>query len=68
MLYMKVTKRVNSKSSHHEEEFIFYFFNVKSIWDDGCLLNLLWYSFHDVCKSDHYGVQLIQWCLPTISQ
>ena len=31
MLYMKVTKRVNSKSSHHEEEFIFYFFNVKSI-------------------------------------
>ena len=27
-----------------------------SIWDDGYPLNLLWYSFHDVYKSDHYVV------------
>jgi len=28
----------------------FYFFNFVSIWDEGCLLNLLWQSFHDVSQ------------------
>ena len=37
--YVKVVKRVNPKSSHHKNNF--YFFNFVSIWDDGCLLNLL---------------------------
>ena len=39
MLYMKVVKRVNPKSSHHKENFFFYFFNFMSIGNDGCSLN-----------------------------
>ena len=38
--YMKVLKRLNPKSSHHKEKIFFFYF--VSIWDDGCLLNLLW--------------------------
>ena len=42
------------------------FFNFVSVWDDGCLPNLLWLSFHDVSfhtsfhiyKSNHYAVFL----------
>lgn len=26
--------------------------------NSGCSLNLLWYSFHEVCKSNHYAVDL----------
>ena len=44
MVYMKVVKSANPKSSHHLENF-FYFFNFVSIWDDGYLLNLLWNHF-----------------------
>ena len=45
----KLLKRVNpKKSSHHKENFYFYFFNFISVWNDGCSLNILWYSFHDI--------------------
>ena len=45
----KLLKRVNpKKSSHHKEKFYFYFFNFISVWYDGCSLNILWYSFHDI--------------------
>ena len=47
MLCMKV-KRVNPKSFHHThknyythtQKLFFHFFNF--VWDDGCLLDLLW--------------------------
>lgn len=55
MLYIKV-KRVNPKSFYHMEKM--FFFYLISIWDDGCSLNLLWESFHDICKSNHYVVHL----------
>ena len=38
-LYMKV--RVNWKSCHHTQIFCVWFIFV-SVWDNGCLLNLLW--------------------------
>ena len=39
MLYMKIVKKVNPKSSRHKEkEYFFYFFNFVSIWDDRCSL------------------------------
>ena len=41
MLYMKL-KRVNPKSSHHKEKYVFFLFNFISVWDDGYSLNLLW--------------------------
>ena len=41
MLYMKVVKIVNPKSSHHKEK-TFFLFQV-SIWDDGFSLNSLGY-------------------------
>ena len=28
------------------------------MWDDRCSLNLLWPSFHDVCKWNHYAVHM----------
>ena len=31
VLYMKVVKRGNPKSSHHKESNFFYFFNVVSV-------------------------------------
>ena len=68
MLYMRVVKRVNPKSSHHKEIF-FNFFNFVSLWDDGYSLNLLWYIY-DVCKSNNYDVYLtlIQFFMLIISQ
>ena len=50
MLYMKVVKRVKPKSSHHKEKTFFYFFKFVSLWDDGCSLNVLLWSFHDVSQ------------------
>ena len=41
MLYMKIIKRVNSKSAHNKE---IYF--LLSMWDDGCSLKLLWSLLH----------------------
>lgn len=54
-VYTQVVNRVNLKSSHHIQSFL-YFFNFIAIWDDGCLLNLLGKSSHDACKSNHYAV------------
>ena len=48
MLYMKVVKRKKPKISHHKENSPL--FNFVSIWDEGCLLNLSWQSFHDVSQ------------------
>ena len=59
MFYMKVVKRGNPKSSHLKENSFFYFFNFVSIRDNGCSLNKLWSSFHDVCKSHHFAVHKI---------
>lgn len=28
------------------------------MWDDGCSLNALWLSFHDVYRLNHYAVLL----------
>ena len=36
MSYMKVVKRVNSKSGHHKEKY--FSFHFVTIWDDGCSL------------------------------
>ena len=41
MLYLKVVKTVNPKSSQNKENFFFYFFNFVFIRDDRCSLNLL---------------------------
>ena len=41
MLYMKIIKRVNSKSAHNKEIFF-----LLSMWDDGCSLKLLWSLLH----------------------
>ena len=58
MLYVKV-KRIEPKNSYPKKKIVFsYFFNFVSMWDDGCLLNLLWKLFHDICKSNHYVVHL----------
>ena len=45
--------RVNPEFSSQGKKF--FFFNVVSVWDDGCSLHLLWSSFHEVCKSNHYA-------------
>ena len=52
------------------ENIFFYFFNFVPICDDGCSLNLLWSSFHDVCKSNHHAICLkfIECCMSIISQ
>ena len=55
MLYIKFGKRVNPKRSDNKEFSFFYFV---SIWDDAYWLSLLWYSFHDVFKPNHYAVNL----------
>ena len=34
VVYLKVAKRVDPKSSHHKEKNIFFFF--VAIWGDGC--------------------------------
>ena len=47
MLYTKVVGRVNPKSSHHKGK----------IWDVGCSLNLLWWSFHDIMSNHDAGRQ-----------
>ena len=71
VLYTKVVKRANHKSPLHKEKIFFlsllYFL---SIWDNGCSLNLLWSSFHEVCKPNHYAVylQLKQCCMLIMSQ
>ena len=51
-------KRVNPKSFHHKEDFFLYFFTFVSLRDNGCSLNLLWSSFHDVCESNFCAVCL----------
>lgn len=47
MLSIKVVKRVNPKSHYCKENFFF----TSYLWEDGCSLNLLSSSFHDICKS-----------------
>ena len=54
---MKVVKTVNPEFLSQGKHF-FYFFNFVTIWGDRCSLNLLWSSFHDVCKSNHYAGHL----------
>ena len=49
-----------NKNSHHKENNSYCFHSV-SIRDDGCLLNLLWSSFHDV------GTQIIMLCIFNLS-
>ena len=34
MVYLKVVKRVDPKTSHHKEKTFFFFF--VSMWDGGC--------------------------------
>ena len=58
MLYIK---GVGSKSyvlSTKKTYILSYFFNFISIWDDRHSVSLLWSSFHDVCKSNHYAIHL----------
>ena len=68
MLYMKVMI-ANPESSPHKEKSLFSF-SFLSIWDDRYSLSLLWYSFHDVCKSNHYAIhlKLIKCYMSVISQ
>ena len=51
MIYLKVVKRIDLKSSHHKEKIFFVY-----IW--WWMLNLLWQSFHKICKSNHYALHL----------
>ena len=37
MLYTKVVKRVNPKSSYYKENIFFSFFNFVSMWDEHSL-------------------------------
>ena len=62
MLYMKI-KRVNPENSHHKERKFFYLFCFVSIWDDGCSVNLLWWSLHAVCKSNYGGMGMTNYSL-----
>ena len=41
-----------------KKNFFSNFSNFASFWDDGCSLNLLWLSAHNVYKSNHYVVRL----------
>ena len=70
MLYMKVMIANPESSFHKEKSSFFFFFSFISIWDDGYSLSLLWYSFHDVCKSNHYAIhlKLIKCYMSIISQ
>ena len=52
MVYIKDVKAVDPKSSHHKEK------TFVSVDDDGCSLNLLSSSFHNISKSKHYAVHL----------
>ena len=55
MLHVKA-KRVNPMSSCHKGNI--FVVNAVCIWGDGCSLNLLRQSFHDLCKSECYTVHL----------
>ena len=71
MLYMKVTKRVNPKSSHHEEKFLF-------LWVDICLYYI--FFIHSSISEDlpclalvyivikYYKVMLLKCCSQYISK
>ena len=60
----KILREQNPKNSHHKKKKYFSFFSFVFIWDDGCSLNLLWSSFHDVCESNHYvHLKLTQCCI-----
>ena len=52
---MTVVKVVNFKSSHHKE----YFSSSLILYLYEKIVNLLWSSFCDVCKSNHDAVHLI---------
>ena len=55
MLHVKA-KRVNPMSSCHKGNI--FVVNAVCIWGDGCSLNLLRQSFHDLCKPECYTVHL----------
>ena len=38
--------------------FFLSFLFIVSLWEDRCYLNLLWYSFHSICKSNHHAMCL----------
>ena len=59
MLNMKFVQSKSWELSSQGKQFFSFIF----IWDDGCSLNILGSSFHDVYKSNHYAVhfKLIQW-------
>ena len=68
---MNVTERINPKSSHHKErQYFVSFLLYLSIEDDRYSLNLLWSSFHDVCRSNYYAghIKHRQCCMSNISQ
>ena len=55
MVYLKVVKRVDPKSSHHKgKKFLFwYLYEMLDV-----KLNLLWQSCHSICNSGHYVAHL----------
>ena len=57
MLYMKVVKRVNPKSSNRKEKY-FSISLISYLYEIIMSLKLLQQSFHDVCKSNHFAVHL----------
>lgn len=70
MLCTKFVTRVNSKSSHQKERYVFYLFNFLSVGDNGWSVNLLSSSFYDVFKLTRYAehLKLIQSFMSTRSQ
>ena len=60
-----IVKRVNPKSSHHKENFFFFFLYNESIWDHG-------YCDNDFTryKSNLQAIcfKFTQWCISSISQ
>ena len=58
MIDRKVLKKVNFMSFHHKGFFFFPFLFIFSAWEDGCKLNLSWYSFHSICKLYHHALPL----------
>lgn len=56
MVHLKVSKRVKSEkfSSHGKNTSLFFFSCLLSLWDYGCWITLLWLSFCNIYKSNHF--------------
>ena len=68
MVYLKAVKRVDPRVLNIRKKTFFLFLFVDMYEMMG--INLLWKSFHKICKSNHHGLYLkfIECCMSIISQ